>query len=72
MNANVNYCSVIILLRQLVTAGHCTKKEANRIAARIAKKTGADLILSIEKYRINTSYSGKGVGMCVANKGVKE
>ena len=47
MNANVNYCSVIILLPQLVAAGHCTKKEANRIAARIAKKTGADLILSI-------------------------
>ena len=47
MNANVNYCSVIILLRQLVAAGHCTKKEANRIAARIARKTGADLILSI-------------------------
>lgn len=47
MNANVNYCSVIILLRQLVTAGHCTKKEANRIAARIAKKIGANLILSI-------------------------
>ena len=47
MNANVNYCGVIILLRQLVTAGHCTKKEANRIAARIAKKTGADMILSI-------------------------
>lgn len=47
MNANVNYCSVIILLRQLVAAGHCTKKEANRIAARIAKKTGADLILSM-------------------------
>ena len=47
MNANVNYCSVIILLRQLVAAGHCTKKEANRIDARIARKTGADLILSI-------------------------
>ena len=47
MNANVNYCSIIILLRQLVAAGHCTKKEANRIAARIARKTGADLILSI-------------------------
>ena len=27
MNANVNYCGVIILLRQLVAAGHCTKKE---------------------------------------------
>ena len=47
MNANVNYCSVIILLRQLAAAGYCTKKEANRIAARIARKTGADLILSI-------------------------
>ncbi|MDO5545643.1 MAG: hypothetical protein Q4F81_07460 [Eubacteriales bacterium] len=47
MNANVNYYGVIIPLRQLVAAGHCTKKEAGRIAARIAKKTGADLILSI-------------------------
>ena len=47
MNANVNYCGVVILLRQLVAVGHCTKKEAGRIAARVAKKTGADLILSI-------------------------
>ena len=47
MNANVNYCSVIILLRQLVDAGNCMKKDSSRIAARIAKKTGADLILSI-------------------------
>ena len=47
MNANVNYCGVIILLRKLVESGHCTKKEAGRIAARIAKQTGADIILSI-------------------------
>ena len=47
MNANVNFCGVIILLRKLVASGHCTKKEANRIAARIAKQTGADIILSI-------------------------
>ena len=47
MHANINYCSVIILLRKLVASGHCTKKEANRIAARIAKQTGADIILSI-------------------------
>ena len=47
MSANVNYCGVIILLRQLVKAGYCTKKEANRIAARIAKQTGADAIFSI-------------------------
>ena len=45
--ANVNYCGVIILLRKLVESGHCTKKEANRIAARIAKQTGVDIILSI-------------------------
>ena len=38
MNANVNYCGVIILLRKLVASGHCTKKEAGRIAARIAKQ----------------------------------
>ena len=43
MNANVNYCGVIILLRKLVGSGHCTKKEANRIAARIAKQTGLTL-----------------------------
>ena len=47
MNANINYCGVIILLRKLVESGHCTKKEAGRIAARIAKQTGADIILSI-------------------------
>ena len=47
MNANVNFCGVIILLRKLVELGHCTKKEAGRIAARIAKQTGADIILSI-------------------------
>ena len=68
MNANVNFCGVIILLRKLVELGHCTKKEANRIAARIAKQTGADIILSIKIYSITTSYSEKGVVMCVANK----
>ena len=68
MNANINYCGVIILLRKLVASGHCTKKEANRIAARIAKQTGADIILSISIYSITTSYSAKGVVMCVANK----
>lgn len=47
MNANVNFCGVIIMLRKLVAAGHCTKKEANRIAVRIAKQTGADIILSV-------------------------
>ena len=47
MTATVNYCGVIILLRKLVESGHCTKKEANRIAARIAKQTGAGIILSI-------------------------
>lgn len=47
MNANVNYCGIVLLLRQLVQSGCCTKKEANRIAARIAIQTGADIILSI-------------------------
>ena len=45
MNANVNYCGVILLLRKLVTSGHCTKKEVNCIAAWIVKQTGVDIIL---------------------------
>ena len=47
MNANIDYCGVIQLLRQLVEREHCTKAEATRIAARIAVKTGAEIILSI-------------------------
>ena len=47
MNTNVNDCSVIVLLRQLVEAGYCTQKEATRIAARIARQTGADINLPI-------------------------
>ena len=47
MNPNVNYCGIVLLLRQLVAAGCCTKKEAARIADRIAKKTGADIIFSL-------------------------
>ena len=43
MNTNVNYCGVIILLRQLVASGYCTKKEAGRIAARIAKQVSYEL-----------------------------
>ena len=47
MSVNVNYCGVILLLRQLVEAGHCSMNEADRIATRIAKQTGADIILSV-------------------------
>lgn len=47
MDVNVNYCGIVLLLRQLVAAGCCTKKEAARIADRIAKQTGADIIFSL-------------------------
>lgn len=47
MNANVDYCGVVNLLRSLVATGYCTIKEANRIAVRIAGQTGADVILSL-------------------------
>ncbi len=53
MNANVNYCGVVILLRKLVASGYCTKKEAGRIAARIAKQTGADKTYSIGTPRLS-------------------
>jgi len=48
MSKNADYCGVIFLLRQLVEAGHCTKKEATRIAALIARQTGSEVILPID------------------------
>ena len=47
MSTNVDFCGVIFLLKQLVEAGYCTMKEANRIASRIGEQTGADMILSL-------------------------
>ena len=47
MSRYANYYGVIHMLRQLVEAGHCTKKEATRIAARIAGQTGVDINLPI-------------------------
>lgn len=46
-NANVDYCGIIILLRQLVQCGKCTEKEARRIAARIAVQYAVDIIISL-------------------------
>ena len=47
MSVNANYCSTILLLRQLVKAGCCTQKEAVRVAMRIARQIGADINLPI-------------------------
>lgn len=47
MSKNVNYCGTILLLRQLVEGGYCTKKEAARIASKIARQMGADIKLPI-------------------------
>lgn len=46
-NANVDYCGIIILLRQLVQCGKCTEKEARRIAGRIAVQYAVDVIISL-------------------------
>ena len=47
MSANANYCGTVSLLRQLVKAGYCTKNEATRIAALIARQTGVIIKLPI-------------------------
>lgn len=47
MSKQANYCGVILLLRQLVEAGGCTKKEANKIATQIAAKTNVELFVSV-------------------------
>ena len=47
MNANIDYCGVINLLRCLVREGKCTEEEACKIAARVAVDIGADIIISL-------------------------
>ena len=46
-NANVDYCGVVNLLRDLIKRGICTKTEAKKIAAQIAVQYGADIIISL-------------------------
>ena len=46
-DANIDYCGVVCLLRQMVLNQLCTKSEAEKIAARIAVRYGADIILSL-------------------------
>ena len=44
-NPDIDYCGVVNLLRQLVAAAHCSKKEAQNIASRIAVQYGANIII---------------------------
>jgi len=46
-NAMVDFYGILNLLRQLVGKGHLSKREAERIAARIAKQTGVFLEFSL-------------------------
>ena len=47
MSVNASYCGMILLLRRLVAAGFCTKKEAVRIANRLAGQIGVDMAISL-------------------------
>ena len=47
MSVNANYCGTVLLLRQLVRDVYCTKNEATRIAALIARQTGVNIKLPI-------------------------
>lgn len=44
--ANIDFCGVIVLLRQLVAQKKTTEAEARKIAARIAAQSGADIVIS--------------------------
>jgi len=43
-NANINFCGIINLLRRLEKHGF-TEDEIKKIVARVAVKTGADIII---------------------------
>ena len=47
MNANVDQCGIVQMLRYLIEGGAITKAEGQRIAARLAAETGASIILSL-------------------------
>ena len=46
-NAMVDFYGILNLLRQLIREGHLAKREAEKIAARIAKQTGVFLEFSL-------------------------
>ncbi len=43
----IDYCGIIILLRQLVQSGKCSHTEAKNIAHRIAAQSGTTLIFPL-------------------------
>ena len=45
--SNLDYCGIVILLRQLVKGGKLSEREATEIAAHIAYKTGVDIIFPL-------------------------
>ena len=45
--SNLDYCGIVILLRQLVKGEKLSKREATEIAAHIAYKTGVDIVFSL-------------------------
>lgn len=45
-NANIDFCGIVNLLRYLVSCGHCTEEDAQKVSERVAKKLGADIILN--------------------------
>ena len=47
MSAIANYCGTVLMLRQLVRDGYCTKNEATRIAALIARQTSVNIKLPV-------------------------
>ena len=47
MNKNINYLGMINLLRSLQAAGLVSKKEAQKIAARLKSEAGVDVVFSL-------------------------
>lgn len=46
-NANIDQCGIIQLLRELHRIGDFSTQELNNIAAKIAVKSGANIIISV-------------------------
>ena len=43
-NADIDYCGMVILLRHLIQSGACTRKEAKKVALRLASQSSITVI----------------------------
>ena len=69
MTVDIDLWVTATILRELRNSGLITQKEAEKILSRVAKQTGATLIISVRKCSYFSSFVKGVVVLCVAAEG---